>query len=127
MLTGKHINKLIAENIPVFKGHISPIFTTDVDSDSVIYFIKPVDSEVISQIQLEIRVICSDYDDLEAYTEQITNLFTTNENKSSIVVDDVSFRGGLSGGGTLFRDDLQLYENTMFFSLKVKNEGGIKQ
>ncbi|EKZ0882713.1 hypothetical protein RAY88_000064 [Listeria monocytogenes] len=122
MIKGEHINKLITAKMPNFKDRITPIFTTRIDVDSIVYFIKPIDNKPISQIQLEIRLICADYDDSELFSKQITDIFTTSENKKAITVDEISFRSGLGGGGTLFRDDLQMYENTMFFNLIVKTK-----
>ncbi|EAF5877622.1 hypothetical protein AOA01_00315 [Listeria monocytogenes] len=122
MIKGEHINKLITTYLPAFEGRITPLFTTRIDVDSIVYFIKAIDNEPVSQIQLEIRLICADYDDSELFSKQITDIFTTNENKKAVTVDEISFRAGLGGGGTLFRDDLQMYENTMFFNLKVKTK-----
>ncbi|MEO5294305.1 hypothetical protein [Enterococcus cecorum] len=120
MITGREINQHIADNYPELIDKIYPIFTTVVDDLSVVYSITTVSGGYVAQDILQLRIFDSDYDVATEWKRKLINLFSTEKENKAVVLPTISFTGALSGGGELFRDDLQLWEITAIFVLKTK-------
>ena len=52
--------------------------------------------------------------------KKLIDIFSTEKKNTANVLPTVSFTGAVSGGGALYRDDLQMWEVTTFFILKTK-------
>lgn len=120
MITGKEINQHIADNYPELIDKIYPIFTTVVDDLSVVYSITTVSGGYVAQDILQLRIFDSDYDVATEWKRKLINLFSTEKENKAVVLPTISFTGSLSGGGEMFRDDLQIWEITAIFVLKTK-------
>ncbi|MHC5248820.1 hypothetical protein [Enterococcus sp. LJL90] len=120
MLQGYQVKEHIEANYPELTGRIYPAFTTKIDQLSVVYIISTSSGGVVGQDALELRIIHSDYDEAEAYKRKLCAIFSTEKTNQAVVLPSISFTGSLSGGGFLFRDDLQMWELTAFFILKTK-------
>lgn len=120
MITGREINQHIADNYPELIDKIYPIFTTVVDDLSVVYSITTVSGGYVAQDILQLRIFDSDYDVATEWKRKLINLFSTEKENKAVVLPTISFTGALSGGGEMFRDDLQIWEITAIFVLKTK-------
>lgn len=109
------IKNYIENNIVELKDKLFPIFTTDIEKPSVVYNFTPISGGHIKQNQLELKVIWSDYDEVKEIEDKINKIMDTEEDKPFTAYGNTYFRSSLSGGGCLFRDDLQMYENTLIF------------
>lgn len=120
MITGKEINQCITDNYPELIDKIYPIFTTVVNDLSVVYSITTVSGGYVAQDILQLRIFDSDYDVATEWKRKLINLFSTEKENKAVVLPTISFTGALSGGGEMFRDDLQIWEITAIFVLKTK-------
>lgn len=115
------IKEFIENNLPEFKDHVFPLFTTDIENMSIVYILSPITGGIVRQSNLELKIIYKDLDETEKVKEDLINIFDTTDQENTISINNDYFTGSLSGGGTIFRDDLQLYENTIIFILKHKS------
>lgn len=120
MLLGRHIIETFNQRLSDLTSKVTPSFTTDITSPSIVYFIRPNSGGYVPQTTIDLRIIWKDFDEAEAIAERVIDVFDTKENETGVVLDDLTFRGGLSGGGGLFRDDLQMWEFSYIFILKIK-------
>lgn len=120
MLKGLEVKRWIEENYPQYVGKVFPAFTTILDDLSIVYFINTTSGGYVAQDTLELRVIHSDYDEAEVVKKNLIDIFSTEKKNTANVLQTVSFTGAISGGGTLYRDDLQMWEVTTFFILNTK-------
>ncbi len=120
MITGKEINQCITDNYPELIGKVYPLFTTVIDDLSVVYSITTVSGGYVAQDILQLRIFDSDYDVATEWKRKLINLFSTEKENKAVVLPTISFTGALSGGGEMFRDDLQIWEITAIFVLKTK-------
>ena len=120
MLQGYQVKSWIEENYPELTDKVYPGFTTKVDDLSVVYFINTSVGGYVGQDMLELRVIDKDYDTAEGYKRKLMECFSTEKKNQAIVLPDISFTGGVSGGGFSFRDDIKMWELTTFYILKTK-------
>ncbi|MCJ0572339.1 hypothetical protein U1299_05545 [Enterococcus cecorum] len=120
MITGREINQCITDNYPGLIGKVYPLFTTVIDDLSVVYSITTVSGGYVAQDILQLRIFDSDYDVATEWKRKLINLFSTEKENKAVVLPTISFTGALSGGGEMFRDDLQIWEITAIFVLKTK-------
>lgn len=95
-----------------------PLFTTDISKPSIVYSFTPISGSHVKQSQLELKIIWSDYDQVKEIETEINKTMDMEEDKPFITYGNTYFKSSLSGGGCLFRDDLQMYENTLIFTIK---------
>lgn len=113
--SNKDIVNLIGAN------RLFPLFTTDLKRPSLVYSYTPISKDYISQTQLEIKIIWNDYDKAKEIEECLEKIFINNESDSKFkTYKNITFKATRSGGGTLFRDDLQMFENSVIFIIKYK-------
>lgn len=94
-----------------------PLFTTDINKPSIVYNFTPLSGGHVKQSQLELKIIWSDYDECKEIEGAINNLLDMEEDVPFITYRKTRFKSSLGGGGCLFRDDLQMYENTLIFMI----------
>lgn len=109
------IKKYIEEKIPVLKDCLCPVFVTDISKLGVSYTFTPLSGGHLSQSQLEMKVIDSDYDLCKEVGYKLTDLMDMEEDESFVVYGGIKFHSGIAGGGTLFNDGCQRWENTLYF------------
>ncbi|MEF9952636.1 MAG: hypothetical protein RSA01_00515 [Clostridium sp.] len=112
------IINFIESSIPSLRNRIYPIFTTEARETSVTYLFKPINGGHVLQSQLELRVIGLYYDEVKELERILIDLLDIEDNKASIAYGTTYFRSSLSGGGILFRDDLQMYEDILYFTIR---------
>ncbi|SHI90071.1 hypothetical protein SAMN05444401_1730 [Clostridium amylolyticum] len=118
------IKNYIEDSIVKLKDRLFPIFTTDIKKPSVVYNFTPISGGHIKESQLELKVIWSDYDQVKEIETEINKIMDTEEDKSFIAYGNTYFKSSVGGGGLLFRDDLQMYENTLIFIIKWRCKNG---
>lgn len=118
------IKNYIEDSIAELKDRLFPIFTTDIKKPSVVYNFTPISGGHIKESQLELKVIWSDYDQVKEIETEINKIIDMEEDKSFIAYGNTYFKSSVGGGGLLFRDDLQMYENTLIFIIKWRYKNG---
>ena len=118
------IKNYIENNIIELKDRLFPMFTTDIKEPSIAYNFTPISGGHIKQSQLELKVIWSDYDRVKEIEKAINKIMDTEEDKPFIAYENTYFKSSLSGGGLLFRDDLQMYEDTLIFIITWRCNNG---
>lgn len=116
--TNKELTNLIGDD------RFFPIFTTDTEKPSIVYNFTPISGGHIKQSQLELKIIWSDYDKVKEIETNINKIMDMEEDKPFIAYGNTYFRSSLSGGGLLFRDDLQMYEDTLIFIITWRCNNG---
>ncbi|GAA0735435.1 hypothetical protein [Clostridium oceanicum] len=104
------------------KNRLFPLFTLDINNPSLVYNYTPITTDYVSQTQLEIKIIWNDYDKLKEIEKELKRILAMKSDDSYITYDGVTFKSILSGGGLLFRDDLQIYEDSLIFIINFKYE-----
>lgn len=120
MLQGYQIRQRIEQAYPDLKDKVFPVFTTIVDDISIVYFANTSAGGYVGQDTLEIRCIHPDYDIAESYKKKMIDIFSTEKENKAVILPDIAFTGGVSGGGAMFNDAYQTWELTAFFILKTK-------
>lgn len=118
------IKNYIEEKIPELSGRLYPVFTTDLDNISVVYIFTPISGGHVKQSQLELKVIHAEYDVCKGYEEKITALMDMEEDQPFVLYRDVRFHSSVAGGGTVFNDGCQMFEDTLYFIIdwRKRNE-----
>ncbi len=111
------IKNYIEDNIPTLKDKLFPLFTTELDSLCATYLFTPIRSDHLSESQLEIKIIWSNYDETQEVKQELIALLGFEEDEPYRVYGNTRFYSVLSGGGILFNDAVQMYENTVFFTI----------
>ncbi|MEW8955763.1 hypothetical protein [Clostridium sp.] len=118
------IKNYIESNVTELKDRLFPIFTTDIEKPSIVYTFSPISGGHIKQSQLELKIIWSDYDQVKEIETTINKIMDMEEDKPFITYGSTYFKSSLSGGGLLFMDDLQMYENTLIFIITWRCNNG---
>lgn len=118
------VKNYIEEKIPELSGRLYPVFTTDLDNVSVVYTFTPISGGHVKQSQIEVKIIHGDYDVCKEYEEKIKALLDMEEDQPFAVYGDVRFHSSLAGGGTIFNDGCQMFEDTLYFIIdwRKRNE-----
>ncbi|MGI6349882.1 MAG: hypothetical protein ACOXZ0_08260 [Eubacteriales bacterium] len=111
------IKNYIEDNVPELKGKLFPLFTTELDSLCATYLFTPIRSGHVAESQLEIKIIWSDYDETQDIKQKLIALLGFESDEPYRVYGSTRFYSVLSGGGILFNDAVQMYENTLFFTI----------
>lgn len=118
------IKNYIEEMVPELAGKLYPVFTTDLDNVSVVYTFTPLTGGHVKQSQIELKIIHAEYDVCKEYEERIKALLDMEEDEPFVVYGNVRFHSSLAGGGTLFNDGCQMFEDTLYFIIdwRKRNE-----
>ncbi|MBU0279210.1 hypothetical protein [Gemella sp. zg-1178] len=87
-----------------------------VHDSEAFYILKPLERGVINRDALEVRIISSDFDNLEVLRANVECLISFNKDNNRLV-DDYSLRFALSGGGILPLHDFNLYDSSQFLTV----------
>lgn len=105
----------IGESIPELKGHIHPLFTTSLSTISLVYKFTPLSGGHLKQSQIELKIIHEDYDHCKSIEDRLKQLLDMEEDEPFVVCGSTVFHSELAGGGCLFNDGCQKYEDTLYF------------
>ena len=111
------IKSYIENSIPDLRDCLCPVFTTDIKGLSVVYMFTPVSGGHLKESQLELKIIHDDYDYCKEIEEQIKGLLDMEEDAPYVCTGKTRFRSQVAGGGCLFNDGVQMYEDTLYFIL----------
>ncbi|WP_194190802.1 hypothetical protein [Clostridium chrysemydis] len=68
-------------------------------------------------------MIWDDYDEVKVIEKYLEKIFINKESDDKFKkYKNIIFKATRSGGGTLFRDDLQMIENSVIFIIKWREE-----
>lgn len=109
------IKKYIEQNIPELRDRLYPVFTTDISKLSIAYSFTPLSGGHLCQSQLELKVIDVDYDICKETERKLAELLDMEEDERFIVCGGIKFHSSLAGGGILFNDGCQRFEDTLYF------------
>ena len=112
------IKGYIEKEIHELAGRLYPLHTTDLSKLNVVYTYTPISGGHLSQTQLELKVIDKDYDECKRVEKELLALLDMEEDESDVATGGYKFHSELSGGGTLFNEGCQRYENTLYFISK---------
>lgn len=111
------IKNYIEENIESLTGKIFPVFTTDLTTLSVAYRFVPVSGGHLKQSQLELKIIDEKYDFCKSMEKELLKLLDMEEDEAFVNYKEVRFHSKVSGGGILFNDGCQRWEDTLYFMI----------
>lgn len=100
------------------ENRIYPGFSKDISKPSITYRIKRVQEGTLKESQLTLILLDKEYDECLEIENILIDLLHTMDNKPNIVVNNVAFRGSLSGGGPLFNVEKQMWEDNLIFIMK---------
>lgn len=118
------IKNYIEKSIPELSGKLHPVFTTELDDISVTYVFTPLSGGHVKQSQVELKIIHADYDVCKEYEEKIKDLLDMEEDQPFVVYGNVRFYSSLAGGGVLFNDGCQMFEDTLYFIIDWRKKNG---
>ena len=118
------IKNYIEEMIPELAGKLYPVFTTDLDDISVVYTVTHLSGGHLKQSQIELKIIHAEYDVCKEYEEKIKALLDMEEDQPFVVYGNVRFYSSLAGGGTLFNEGCQMFEDTLYFIIDWRKKNG---
>lgn len=98
---------------------ISPIFTTEVPG--VTYTDTPISTGIVSEDQVEIKIIHNDIDEGLKLKETILDKFNTKYQDEPLLANDIQIISSLAGGGSIFNDSIQTWELSLIFIMKWRN------
>lgn len=115
------IKNYIENSLPALKNRLCPVFTTDIKGLSVVYMFTPISGGHLKESQLELKIIHDDYDYCKEIEEQIRGLLDMEEDEPFLCAGKTRFHSQVAGGGCLFNDGVQMYEDTLYFILDWRN------
>ena len=105
------VNKLGVESL-------YPLFTTETDKTTITYDFTPISSDVISDTRLKLKIISKSYDEAKDVEMIIRQILDHRKQKPFIKVGETYFKSSLAGGGCLYNDGYDMWENTLTFIIK---------
>lgn len=118
------IKRYIEDKIPELKDRLLPIFTTDISKTSVVYKSTPLSGGHLKQSQLELKIIDEDYDLCKEIESKIMQLLDMEEDTPFSVFGGIRFHSSVAGGGALFNDGCQRWEDTLYFIIDWRKING---
>ena len=109
------IKNYIETEIPKLLGKLYPVFTTVLDDVSVVYTFTPISGGHVKQSQLELKIMHRDYDTCKDTEVKLKDLLDMEEDDPYITTGNIRFHSGIAGGGTIFNDGCQMFEDTLYF------------
>lgn len=97
---------------------VYPLFTTEINKTSITYDFIPYANENINECQLKLRVIAKSYDEVKELEMIIRSFMDMKKNKPYILSGKTYFHSELAGGGCLYNDSYDMYENLLIFQIK---------
>lgn len=118
------LKQYIEQQIPSLSGCLYPVFTTDLERLTVTYVVTHMSSGHVNQSQLELKIICKDYDACKEMENVILAVLCLEEDEPFVVSGNTRFHSGIAGGGLLFNDGCQMFEDTLYFMIDWRNING---
>lgn len=109
------IKNYIETEIPKLLGKLYPVFTTVLDDVSVVYTFTPISGGHVKQSQLELKIMHRDYDTCKDAEVKLKDLLDMEEDDPYITTGNIRFHSSIAGGGTIFNDGCQMFEDTLYF------------
>ena len=109
------IKEFIEQSIPELNGRLYPVFTTDLENLTIAYKFTPVSGGHLKQSQLELKIIDGDYDACKEMEERVLGLLDMENDMPFVVTGGIRFHSELGGGGILYNDGCQMWEDTLYF------------
>ena len=109
------IKNYIETEIPKLSGKLYPVFTTVLDDLSVVYTFTPISGGHVKQSQLELKIMHRDYDTCKDAEVKLKDLLDMEEDDPYITTGNIRFHSSIAGGGTIFNDGCQMFEDTLYF------------
>lgn len=109
------IKKYIEQNIVELKDRLFPVFTTDLSALSVAYKFTRLSGGHVKQSQLELKIIDADYDYCKEIESKIADIMDMEDDEPFVVTGNIRFHSSVAGGGTIFNESCQRWENTLYF------------
>lgn len=109
------IKEYIEQHIPELRDKMYPVFTTDISQLSAAYSFMHLSGGHLRQSQLEMKIIDADYDKCKETEKKLTEILDMEEDKPFIVTGGIRFHSGIAGGGVLFNEGCQRWEDTLYF------------
>lgn len=85
------------------------------DGLSVVYTFTPISGGHVKQSQLELKIMHRDYDTCKDTEVKLKDLLDMEEDDPYITTGNIRFHSGIAGGGTIFNDGCQMFEDTLYF------------
>lgn len=114
------IKNYIEAGVEELNGKLYPVLTTDLEM-SVVYNFSPISGGHLKQSQLELIVIGKDYDACKEIEHKLLELLDMEEDVPFQRRGNTRFHSSVSGGGVLFNDGCQMWEDTLYFILDWRN------
>lgn len=118
------IKNFIEASIESLQGKLYPVFTTNLKDISVVYRVTPISGGHLKQSQLELKIIHADYDVCVDYERQIVELLDMEEDIPFVITGGIRLHSKLAGGGIIFNDGCQMFEDTLYFLIDWRNLHG---
>lgn len=109
------IKNYIEHRIPELKDCLYPVFTTDLSKLTIAYTFSSVSGGHVKQSQLELKIIDEDYDVCKEMEGKINNILDMEEDEGFKKNGNTYFHSEITGGGVLFNDGCQRWENTLIY------------
>lgn len=93
---------------------VTPLFGTG-KPPFITYTVKPQSGGTVKTSQVEVKIIDSDFDNILDIRKNILKKLDMEEKEPSLVNSNVVLRSGLAGGGSLFNDSIQMWEESCIF------------
>lgn len=111
------IKNYIESSIPDLKDRLYPVFTAELKELSVVYGFTTISGGHLKQSQLEVKIIYNDYDSCKEIEEKIKELLDMEDDEPFVRAGQTRFHSQVAGGGCLFNDGVQMFEDTLYFIL----------
>lgn len=118
------IKDYIEAGIPALSGCLYPVFTVDLSRPTAAYTFIPISGGHVRQSQLELKIIWSDYDTCKWIEAVACGLMDMEEDTPFVCAGSTRFHSSLAGGGVLFNEGCQMYEDTLYFLIDWRNISG---
>lgn len=123
-MIGTDLKQYLEAKLPELNGRIYPVLTTKIKTLSVLYKVVPIEGGHLKQSQLELIVTGKDYDECKSVEEKLLSILDMEEDEPFQISGTTRFHSGVSGGGILWNDSCQMWEDTLYFIVKWRKISG---
>lgn len=107
----------VKEYIPELGDRMMPVFSYVLDGISIAYTTTPVSGGHVKQSQLELKILHRDYDVCKEMEDRVKGLLDMEEDNPFVTYGGIRFHSQIAGGGLLFNEGCQMFEDTLYFMI----------
>ncbi|MEG2286032.1 MAG: hypothetical protein RSB90_10760 [Eubacterium sp.] len=117
----------IEAGVPELKGYIYPVYGTETEHPILVYGTVPLTTGVVSESQLNIKIVAKKYDDCKRLVKKVTDTLDMSKNSVYKIIKKTRLRCIQSGGAEPIAYEVggsEMFEAALYFIVKWRKLNG---